>query len=109
MEVGHSYFQIYGSILLSLFHLNAQLQFLAVQNSNASAHRDGVHEIPLLLHKPSNSFFGCCQFHIINEVPFTGDDIILAHGLEVTMQRLCPLLISDHVFSHTVLGLSNEY
>ena len=70
---------------------------------------EGVREIPLFFHEPSNAFFGRCQFNVVNEAAFTGDNIHVAHGVEVTMQRFRPLLISDYVFSHTILGLSNEY
>ena len=47
--------------------------------------------------------------NVVAEVPVQGDDISLQHGLEVTIQKLKPLLTSDYVFLHTVLGLSNDF
>ena len=46
---------------------------------------------------------------ILSETPVQGDEITLQHGLEITAQTLNIMLVSDLVFSHSVMGLSNDY
>ena len=53
--------------------------------------------------------FGELKFEVLHEAKFHGDEIFLEHGLELTIQKLRCLLTSDFVFSHTILGLTNDY
>ena len=55
----------------------------------------GVYEIPFVLQKKSDRFFGRLQINVVAEVPVQGDDISLQHGLEVTIQKLntCALIV----------------
>ena len=71
---------------------------------------EGAHELPLCIHDPSTSFIGKLKIKVVvAEVLISGDEMLLEHTLEATMQHLCCMLVYDKVFVHTCRGLTNDY